>query len=72
MDDTLTAHLDAIEAEAGAFVLTREKSGWTATATRKLSRKPALATGATALEAVANLLTALRGEADKAPAADEG
>jgi hypothetical protein len=70
MDDTLTAHLDAIEAEGGGFALARDddKSGWTATGTRKGGRKELIATGETPLAAIAGLLALIRGEAEAAKA----
>ena len=68
--DTLTVHLDAIAEGARAFSLAMDKDGWTATATRKHARKEMVATGPSAIEALANLLTAMRGEPEDV--ADDG
>lgn len=62
--DTLAVHLDRIAEEGGAFALTRDGKGWTAAGTRKGGRKELTASGATAIAAVAGLLTKIRAETE--------
>lgn len=69
MTDVLSAHLDAIEAEGGSsFALTFDaKTGWAATGTKKHGRKVINAEGATAIAAIADFLTQVRGDVPDEP-----
>lgn len=60
--DALSVHLDRITEEGGAFTLTHNVKGWTATGTRKGGRKEFTGSGETAVAAVADLLARIRDE----------
>ena len=68
--DALSVHFDSVTSDARAFSLIMDKDGWVASVTRKHARKAVTGTGDTAIEAIANLLTTLRGSEDEGVADD--